>query len=88
MIEKGSKLKAKCPDCNEGCDKCFNGYTEVTFGAEDSIMYSLICNDCETCAGGGFIDSKSAKMLECLGKHAMCPGCGGKNLKKVIEDES
>lgn len=54
MIEKGSKLKAKCPSCKEGCDKCLDGYIEVTFGKEDEIMYSLICNKCGGCAGGVF----------------------------------
>lgn len=85
MIKKGSKLKAKCPHCNDGCDKCSNGYTEVTFGTEDSIMYSLICNDCGTCAGGGFLDGKSEKALEHLGKYAVCPFCVGSNLR-VVED--
>lgn len=42
MIEKGSKLKAKCPHCDTGCEKCSEGYTEVTFGTEDSVLYSLI----------------------------------------------
>ena len=88
MIEKGSKLKAKCPHCNDCCEKCSNGYTEVTFGTEDSVMYSLICNDCGTCAGGGFLDAKTARIVASLSKGAICPNCRGENLKKIIEDEN
>lgn len=84
MIEKGSKLKAKCPNCKEGCDKCLDGYIEVAFGKEDEIMYSLICNKCGGCAGGGFSTPDKINLNK-VSKYAICPICGEQDLKKVIE---
>lgn len=86
MIEKGSKLKAKCPHCDTGCKKCSEGYTEVTFGTEDSFLYSLICKDCGTSVGGGFLDSKTIKIIDIINKGAICPFCEGKNIERIIEE--
>jgi hypothetical protein len=87
MIEKGSKLKAKCPHCHDGCEKCFEGYAEVTFGTEDSVLYSLICNDCGASVGGGFLDSKTIKIISIINKGAICPFCNSKNIQRIVEDE-
>jgi hypothetical protein len=88
MIEKGSKLKAKCPHCDIGCEKCSEGYTEVTFGTKDSVMYSLICRDCGSNVGGGLLDSETRRIVEILdlGKRAICPFCDTMNIERIIEE--
>lgn len=38
-------MKAKCPYCDDGCDKCEDGYIEVSVHIEKA--YTIKCIDCE-----------------------------------------
>lgn len=86
-MNKEDILKAKCPYCENGCDNCVNGYAKVTFGTDEDVMYSLICNNCGENVGGGFLNPQTIKVVNSINKHAICPFCHSKNLKRIIDDE-
>ncbi len=83
-MKPGTKLKAKCPKCQSGCSECVDGYIDVFFGADDMVMYAIICNNCDTMVGGGFDPADQIKDRMKISRHAMCPNCSGKDLRKEI----
>lgn len=67
-------MKAKCPYCENGCDKCKDGYIDVYFPSGfDNIEYEINCKDCGTNSGGGFSggDLPDPK----ISKYQICPKC-------------
>lgn len=75
-------MKAKCPHCNSGCDKCQDGYTEVSFPSGPGVKFwRKVCKDCGGIAGGcfsgpGLPDPK-------VSAYAICPDCDGSNIDLV-----
>lgn len=43
-------MKAKCPYCQTGCDKCKDGYTTVSMAT--GALYTRHCNACDEDNGG------------------------------------
>ncbi len=43
-------MKAKCPFCESGCEKCTDGYTEASFAS--GTIWTRHCNACEEDNGG------------------------------------
>ena len=42
-------MKAKCPFCQSGCDKCKEGFVEVELSK--GLVYDLKCNKCGSIVG-------------------------------------
>lgn len=79
-------MKAKCPYCQTGCNKCSDGFWEVSF-KQDGILYGISCGDCKGSIGGGFLDSKD-EIEKFPHKEEKCPFCGSQNLlHEFYEDE-
>lgn len=78
-------MKARCPHCKDGCDKCDRGWIEVSF-ASTGHYHALICNVCEVGVGGR-LHSPTRPLRTDLGG-AVCPHCGGHNLRLSTCEES
>lgn len=69
--------------------KAFNTETgkadlDVSFPSmPEHTLWSNVCIDCDTVAGGCFSGGDLPEPT--ISKYAVCPGCGGKNLKLVQE---
>ena len=82
-------MKAKCPHCTGGCERCDLGFVDVTFPSGPEVKrYTLVCS-CGCAAGGGFRGGRygstdASEILKDKGR-AICPACGhGFNLRVEI----
>ena len=61
-------VKSKCPYCENGCDKCKDGFVAVTFAS--GRTYDLVCQKCGAVVGFyAGDDNPSRGMCDC------CPNC-------------
>jgi len=79
-------MKAKCPYCDKGCDKCNEGYIEVKFSTEGHYHY-MICNACGE-NNGGHLHTKDRPLPEKPSKYSVCPHCGSHDLRFSTCEES
>lgn len=49
-------MKAKCPHCQDGCDRCEEGFMEVGFAS--GALYTSHCNACGEDNGGRIANSR------------------------------
>lgn len=71
-------MKAKNPNGD--------GFVEVGLPqGPDVVLWSKVCGDCDAVAGGCF--SGHGLPEPQISKYAICPGCGGQNLKLVKESD-
>ena len=69
-------MRAKCPHCQDGCDKCDGGFTEVLFAR--GRLYTRHCTDAE-CGfdNGGVIVGPDARPESTLNTPPRdCVQCG------------
>ena len=71
-------MKAKCPYCAEGCDRCQGGFTEVTFA--DGDVFTRHCNGCGK-DNGGRIAAEFLKPPEQWAKPSPCVWCGSADME-------
>lgn len=81
-------MKTLCPYCclkeKPGCDKCTDGFLEVSF--KKGILYAVSCGDCNMAIGGGFLDSKD-EIEKFPHKKEKCPWCDSQNLLYELYDD-
>jgi hypothetical protein len=69
-------MKAKCPYCEKGCDKCKEGYIEVSF--TKGKIYTRHCDDCGFDNGGRIVPSEYPRPTE---KLYPCVNCGSEKVR-------
>lgn len=58
-------MKAKCPFCEDGCEKCTDGHTEATFAS--GTLWARHCNACGEDNGGCiFKGPPQRKPMDCV----------------------
>jgi hypothetical protein len=73
-------VKAKCPYCSAGCDRCSGGTIEVSFPTGPEYQrWAKICQGCGAVAGGCFSGLDLPEPF--VDKYTVCPACGGKNIR-------
>ena len=73
-------MMAKCPHCDDGCDKCEGGFVDVTFASKDVGHYhSIICNQCDRSVGGVLHCENDSSPT--VSQYAICPWCGTRDLR-------
>lgn len=73
-------MKAKCPYCEAGCDKCQEGYIDVRFATIDEGHYHfMVCNNCG-CETGGHLHRPGEDMPMKPSKYTICPNCRSQDL--------
>lgn len=76
-------MKAKCPNCKEGCSKCKDGYINIEMA--EGILYIPWCLDCDKESMGFHIsdDGKPPEIDDCI-----CIDCNSKNIVWIIDGYS
>ena len=76
-------MKAKCPHCKDGCEKCDKGFVEVDFA--EGITYDLVCKKCGQVVGF-HIDEGNDPPTDATAEHACCLWCEGfQDLEWVVD---
>jgi len=82
-------MKTKCPDCNNGCDNCSDGYIEVKFAKGD--WFTRKCTNCEY-ENGAWIEwalrDETAPCIKCGCDDLYWVKIGGLNSEISTETEN
>ena len=81
-------MKAKCPHCDSGCERCSEtGFIEVHFAEEDIGHYhAILCNLCGRNVGGAL--HRNGTEPPKVDPYSICPWCNAKDLRMTSCQES
>jgi hypothetical protein len=71
-------MKAKCPYCQDGCDKCDSGFIEVLM--LDKYV-AQVCNSCGRSVGGWAVGEGLPPLPSKPNPFAICPWCNTNDLR-------
>ena len=60
-------LKAKCPECETGCDACKDGYTDVSFASGEFYTLKCTSSECGFENGGRIVNDDLPPLSVSLG---------------------